>query len=215
LSSAERQRNQKLVDNNNQDYDGIDKSKGEDLVFTVPTITAACAANPACASATAAGIVYVGSKIAEPVAEAVSAVGDAIADGVVIAVDAVQDALNKTTEDESEDNSGVVGTGAPMPDGEPPEDWDDKNNHKYKPSPEKPEDIKGIPNLRKVRKKTSVQGGGKKRTRYKDKKGNIYEWDYRHGTLEKYNKRGKHLGEYNPKTGKQLKPANKTRRIEP
>jgi hypothetical protein len=44
--------------------------------------------------------------------------------------------------------------------------------------------IKGIPNLRKVRKKTSVQGGGKKRTRYKDKKGNIYEWDYRHGTLE-------------------------------
>ncbi|VVM19978.1 hypothetical protein BSPWISOXPB_9982 [uncultured Gammaproteobacteria bacterium] len=28
---AERQRNQKLVDNNNQDYDGIDKSKGEDL----------------------------------------------------------------------------------------------------------------------------------------------------------------------------------------
>jgi hypothetical protein len=50
-----------LVDNNNQDYARIDKSKGEDLVFTVPTITAACAANPACASATAAGIVYVGS----------------------------------------------------------------------------------------------------------------------------------------------------------
>jgi hypothetical protein len=32
---------------------------------------------------------------------------------------------------------------------------------------------------------------------------------------KKYNKRGKHLGEYNPKTGKQLKPANKTRRVEP
>jgi hypothetical protein len=93
-----------MLFNNNQDYAGIDKSKGEDLVFTVPTITAACAANPACASATAAGIVYVGSKIAEPVAEAVSAVGDAIADGVVIAVDAVQDALNKTTEDESEES---------------------------------------------------------------------------------------------------------------
>jgi hypothetical protein len=48
--------------------------------------------NPDCccqqAFDTAAGIVYVGSKIAEPVAEAVSAVGDAIADGVVIAVDA-------------------------------------------------------------------------------------------------------------------------------
>jgi hypothetical protein len=61
---AERQRNQKLVNSNNQNYARIDKSKGEDLVFTVPTITAACAANPACASATAAGIVYVGSKIA-------------------------------------------------------------------------------------------------------------------------------------------------------
>jgi hypothetical protein len=58
------------------------------------------------------------------------------------------------------------------------------------------EDIKGIPNLRKAKKKTSVQGGGKKRARYEDKKGNIYEWDYRHGTLEKYNKGGKHLGEY-------------------
>jgi hypothetical protein len=56
-------------------------------------------------------------------------------------VDAVQDALNKTTEDESEDNSGIVGTGAPMPDGEPPEDWDDKNNHKYKPSPENHLDV--------------------------------------------------------------------------
>jgi hypothetical protein len=59
---------------------------------------------------------------------------------------------------------------------------------------QKPEDIKGIPNLKKARKKTFVQGGGKKRARYKDKKGNIYEWDYRHGALEKYNKRGKHLG---------------------
>jgi hypothetical protein len=34
-----------------------------------------------------------------------------------------------------------------------------KNNHKYKPAPEKPEDIRGIPNLKEVRKKTSVQGG--------------------------------------------------------
>jgi hypothetical protein len=37
---AEIQRNQKFINNNNQDYAGIDKSKGEDLVFTVPTITA-------------------------------------------------------------------------------------------------------------------------------------------------------------------------------
>jgi hypothetical protein len=31
--------------------------------------------------------------------------------------------------DESEDNSGIVGTGAPMPDGEPPEDWNGKGNN--------------------------------------------------------------------------------------
>jgi hypothetical protein len=32
---AERQRNQKLVNNNNQDYAKIDKSKGEDVVLWV------------------------------------------------------------------------------------------------------------------------------------------------------------------------------------
>jgi hypothetical protein len=31
---AERQRNQKLVNSNNQDYAKIDKSKGEDFLFT-------------------------------------------------------------------------------------------------------------------------------------------------------------------------------------
>ncbi|SMN17380.1 probable hemagglutinin [uncultured Candidatus Thioglobus sp.] len=67
----------------------------------------------------------------------------------------------------------------------------------------------------KLGKKTSIQGGGRFRERYKDKKGNIYEWDSRHGTLEKYNKRGKHLGKYDSKIGKQLKPANKTRKVEP
>ncbi|VVM25892.1 hypothetical protein BSPWISOXPB_199 [uncultured Gammaproteobacteria bacterium] len=33
--------------------------------------------------------------------------------------------------------------------------------------------------------------------------------------IRKIQQKGKHLGEYNPKTGKQLKPANKTRRVEP
>ncbi|BAS68022.1 colicin E3/pyocin S6 family cytotoxin [Bathymodiolus septemdierum thioautotrophic gill symbiont] len=89
------------------------------------------------------------------------------------------------------------------------------NNYNYKPAPKKPEDITGIPNLKSSPSKTSAQGGGKLRKRYKDKKGNIYEWDYRHGTLEKYNKRGKHLGEYDPNTGKQLKSADKTRKVEP
>jgi curli biogenesis system outer membrane secretion channel CsgG len=37
---AERQRNQNLINSNNQDYAGIDKSKGEDFVVT-GTLTAA------------------------------------------------------------------------------------------------------------------------------------------------------------------------------
>jgi hypothetical protein len=38
---AEIQRNQKLVDNNNQDYARIDKSKGEDFLFITATAAAA------------------------------------------------------------------------------------------------------------------------------------------------------------------------------
>ncbi|WP_420886598.1 colicin E3/pyocin S6 family cytotoxin [Candidatus Finniella inopinata] len=37
--------------------------------------------------------------------------------------------------------------------------------------------------------KTYVQGGGAMRRRWKDKD-YICEWDSRHGTVEKYNKRG-------------------------
>ena len=51
--------------------------------------------------------------------------------------------------------------------------------------------------------------------RWKDKKGRIYEWDYQHGTIELYDKLGKHLGEFNHITGEQLKPADPKRRVEP
>jgi hypothetical protein len=78
-----------------------------------------------------------------------------------------------------------------------------------------PKDIDGIPGLIPAKPKTPVQAGGGLRKRWKDKKGNIYEWDSRHGTLEKYNKRGKHLGEFDPVTGKQTKPADKSRNVEP
>ncbi|SUB34306.1 Colicin-E3 [[Pasteurella] mairii] len=40
-------------------------------------------------------------------------------------------------------------------------------------------------------------------------------WESQHGTLEKYNHKGKHLGEFNYKTGEQTKGADPTRRIEP
>jgi hypothetical protein len=57
--------------------------------------------------------------------------------------------------------------------------------------------------------------GGKLRERWKDADGNIYEWDYQHGRLEKYDRRGNHQGEFDPKTGKQTKPRDRTRRVEP
>jgi hypothetical protein len=72
-----------------------------------------------------------------------------------------------------------------------------------------------FPDVERAKPKTSVQGGGGKRKRWKDNKGNIYEWDSQHGTVEKYNKSGKHLGEFDPDTGEMLKPADPTRRVEP
>ncbi|WP_206539647.1 colicin E3/pyocin S6 family cytotoxin [Nocardiopsis halophila] len=78
-----------------------------------------------------------------------------------------------------------------------------------------PSSLSAFPKAKKVKPKTSVQGGGKKRARWKDDQGNIYEWDYQHGTVEKYNKRGKHQGEYDATTGEETKPADPQRKVEP
>jgi hypothetical protein len=43
----------------------------------------------------------------------------------------------------------------------------------------------------------------------------IYEWDSLHGKVEKYESRGKHLGEFDPLTGEQTKEADPNRSIEP
>lgn len=51
--------------------------------------------------------------------------------------------------------------------------------------------------------------------RWKDNDGRIYEWDSRHGTMEKYDGTGKHLGEFDAGTGAQLKGPNAARRIKP
>jgi hypothetical protein len=75
--------------------------------------------------------------------------------------------------------------------------------------------LPAFPGARPVKPKTPVQGGGKLRKRWKDSKGDIYEWDYQHGTVEKYNKKGKHQGEFDAETGEQTKPADKTRTVEP
>lgn len=74
---------------------------------------------------------------------------------------------------------------------------------------------KGFTNLKWAKPKTPYQGGGGLRDRWKDDKGAIYEWDRRHGTIEKYDRSGRHLGEYDPNTGKQLKGAIASRKVEP
>lgn len=71
-----------------------------------------------------------------------------------------------------------------------------------------------FPGLTRAQPKTP-RPGGKLRRRWKDADGNIYEWDYRHGRLEKYNNRGNHQGEYDPDTGQQTKPRNPKYRVDP
>jgi hypothetical protein len=78
-----------------------------------------------------------------------------------------------------------------------------------------PEFPPAFPGLQRVRGKTRVRGGGKLRRRWIDESGNIYEWDSQHGRLEKYNARGKHLGEFDPESGVLTKPADPRRVIEP
>ncbi|MBX9349475.1 VENN motif pre-toxin domain-containing protein [Chromobacterium vaccinii] len=86
-------------------------------------------------------------------------------------------------------------------------------DHKYVPRPDAA-DITGFDDLKRERPKTPVQGGGGLRPRWKDKMGNIYEWDSYHGELEKYNKNGRHLGAFDYKTGKQVKPPEPGRKVE-
>jgi hypothetical protein len=67
--------------------------------------------------------------------------------------------------------------------------------------------LSAFPDAFPVKSKSSIQGGGGKRSRWKDKKGRIYEWDSQHGAVEIYDSQGKHLGEFNPETGEQTKRA--------
>ena len=77
-----------------------------------------------------------------------------------------------------------------------------------------PDEFPAFPGRKTVRPKTGY-GGGKLSKQWKDDRGDLYEWDGLHARLERYDARGKHLGEYDPTTGTQTKPADKTRRIEP
>ena len=72
-----------------------------------------------------------------------------------------------------------------------------------------------IPDAVAAPRKTPRQGAGGLRKRWIGTDGRIYEWDYQHGTVEMYNRRGRHLGEYDPTTGRELKPPDPTRRVTP
>ncbi len=78
-----------------------------------------------------------------------------------------------------------------------------------------PDFLSGFPQARRVKSKTVVQGGGKKRARWIDQEGQILEWDYQHGAVEVYNRRGNHLGEFDAKTGERLKPRDPSKEIDP
>jgi hypothetical protein len=77
------------------------------------------------------------------------------------------------------------------------------NDGNYYPAPST---LPGFPNAVKVKPMSPRTGGGGLRARWQDGK-NILEWDYQHGAVEMYNKRGQHLGEYDPLTGAQTKDA--------
>lgn len=76
-----------------------------------------------------------------------------------------------------------------------------------------PKTLPAFPDAVKVKSKSSVQGGGKQRARWVDRKGRIYEWDYKSNAVEKYDKFGTtHLGEFNHLTGEQTGPADPKRK---
>jgi hypothetical protein len=90
-----------------------------------------------------------------------------------------------------------------------------KAGNRIMPNPQWQGGLPGFPNAKKAKPKTPVQGGGGMRSRWKDPDGKIYEWDYQHGKVEQYNKKGKHLGEFDAVTGQRTKPADPTRSVIP
>ncbi len=68
-----------------------------------------------------------------------------------------------------------------------------------------PRSLPGFPNA--VLTKPKAEAGKKPRPRWKEKDGTFYEFDRRHGTVEKYDPRGKHQAEFTI-DGNPTKPPN-------
>ncbi|MCZ6168034.1 colicin E3/pyocin S6 family cytotoxin [Campylobacter ureolyticus] len=75
-----------------------------------------------------------------------------------------------------------------------------KNSYIPKPTKKELSDDDYLPELSKAKSKTPVSGGGALRPRWKDNKGDMYEWNSQHGEMEIYDKQENHKGSYNPKT---------------
>jgi hypothetical protein len=78
-----------------------------------------------------------------------------------------------------------------------------------------PAKLRGFPHAESVRATTPLGAGNtrKFRKRWRDKKTqSIYEWDYRHGTVEKWDDTGReHLGDFDPETGALVAPPDPSR----
>ena len=77
-----------------------------------------------------------------------------------------------------------------------------------------PKNLPGFPGANRAEPKTYIGRTVRKRRRWRDSKGSIYEWDYQHGRVEKYDKRGVHQGEFDHVTGERIKAASPGRRIQ-
>jgi hypothetical protein len=71
-----------------------------------------------------------------------------------------------------------------------------------------PRRLRAFPNAERVKPKSG-------RHRWFDEPtGYTYEWDYQHGRVERYDRRGRHLGEFDADTGVMTKPADPRQTIE-
>ena len=73
--------------------------------------------------------------------------------------------------------------------------------------------LPGFPGTQRAEARQDERGHYRARWVYPD--GRFFEWDYQHGTVEAYDRRGEHLGEFAPLDGRQLKQAIPTRKARP
>jgi len=71
-----------------------------------------------------------------------------------------------------------------------------------------PRRLRAFPNAVRVKPKSV------RRRWFDGEAGYIYERDYQHGRVERYDRRGHHLGEFDPDTGAITKPADPDQMIE-